>query len=94
MFNAADNMATLYRDLENARFKLYDLFDDSARTQLYTDGTPNSLFEIGFRSLINNSNVAEVPAADPYDHIAAHYTYNTTTITGYRAFILTPVEKQ
>lgn len=68
-FNGTDGIGRLYRHLEHRTYNLYDLLDDSARSQLYTGRIPKSLYDIGHIAVINNSNVANVPTADSFDHI-------------------------
>ena len=85
VYDGEDGTAKLYRQSENTTYSLLDLLDDDSRVQFCVGSYPN---KIGM-PLINNSNVAGVPQADPYDHIAGAKYYPSL---GWRAFILVPVE--
>jgi hypothetical protein len=85
----ADEIGSIYRSLENVSHKFIDLLDDNARAQLYLDGMPIGDWPYGGPyTIINDSNVAGVPLADPFDHIAAVFKHSS----GDRAIVFKPVE--
>jgi hypothetical protein len=79
----------LYRYSEQAAYTLYDMLDADAKAEL----SPPMIY--GWNALVNDSNVAGVPAADPYDHLAAGFMRTLGDgRTALRGFVLTPVVKQ
>lgn len=75
-FTGTDGMGRLYRALENKTYRIHDLLCAAARAELYDGTTPKSYMEIGcVWTRINDSNVATVPTAQPYDHLAILFGY-------------------
>jgi hypothetical protein len=87
----ADNVPYLYRLSEGKSYKLYDLLDSTAKSILFPNGTFAS--RIGMlRFMVNSSNVAGVPTADPFDHMCG--TVNLTadpSTSNWTTIVLTPV---
>ena len=88
-FDDQNGAMRLYRKAENTTYRVYDLMNADAKTQVDAGGYTFG----GRKALVNDSNAGIAPVSSPFDEMAAEAWPTTNDVNLPRVFVLTPVLK-